>query len=64
MPSLFSLSPDDPRSIKIERSTEPLGITINESNGGIFIQSVQPESLASRAKLKIGDQILEVSTVY
>ncbi|XP_022100420.1 disks large homolog 5-like isoform X2 [Acanthaster planci] len=48
------------RTIEIEKSNEPLGIRIIQgSRGGIFVHTVTPGSLAERAELQYGDQILE-----
>ena len=50
------------RIIEIEKSTEPLGIRIIRGDrGGIIVHTVTPGSLAARAELQYGDQILEVS---
>src|SRR5690606_26501855 len=64
-------SPGDIRSIYIEKFNESLGIHI--SNGllpadksstqacsGIFIKTVAQNSLASKAGLQVGDQLLEI----
>jgi C-terminal processing protease CtpA/Prc len=45
----------------VEKSSEPLGIKIDTSNnGGIFVSSVNDNSLARKAGVQIGDQLLEV----
>ena len=50
------------RSISVEKSIEPLGIQIESgSHGGIFVSTVNENSLALRAGIEVGDQILEVS---
>lgn len=55
------LCPGDLRSIFIDKSSEPLGIQIScGTSGGIFVSSVGENSLASRAGIQIGDQLLEV----
>ena len=59
---LFS-RPDkgETRNINVEKSSEPLGIKIDTSNnGGIFVSSVNDNSLARKAGVQIGDQLLEV----
>ena len=55
----------DIRQFHIEKTTEQLGINIREvcgegEQGGVFISSVTPFSLAARVGLHVGDQILEV----
>ncbi|XP_038060075.1 disks large homolog 5-like isoform X2 [Patiria miniata] len=48
------------RTIEIEKSNEPLGISIfRGSRGGICVHTVTPGSLAERAELRYGEQILE-----
>ena len=50
------------RTIHVEKSAEPLGIMIKAGQeGGIFVSSVSEHSLALKAGIAIGDQILEVS---
>lgn len=57
----FRPRPGDIRGIKIEKTTEMLGITIDEgSNEGVFVSTVSKDSLASQVGLQVGDQILEV----
>ena len=63
-------SPGEIRQIHIEKSSEHLGIMIQEgavggassagSAGGVFVSSVSTNSLASQAGLQVGDQLLEV----
>lgn len=49
------------RRIKIDKSAEPLGITLQcNEGGGIFVSTVAANSIASRAGLRCGDQLLEV----
>lgn len=49
------------RRITIEKSAVPLGITIQcNEGGGIFVSTVAKNSIASRAGLRYGDQLLEV----
>ncbi|XP_017769494.1 PREDICTED: disks large homolog 5 [Nicrophorus vespilloides] len=52
-------SQGDLRKVHIDKSNEPLGIQIAD-NGGIFVSTVNDNSLASRVGLQIGDQLLEV----
>lgn len=52
----------DMRDIFIEKGSERLGIEIHSGQGGgIFVSSIDDNSLASRAGLFVGDQMLEVS---
>ena len=54
----------DIREIDIEKTSEQLGITIEEgSNKGVFVSSVSEHSLAAQVGLQVGDQLLEVSGV-
>lgn len=57
-------SPGYLRRITIDKSAGPLGIMFqcNEKNegGGIFVSQVTANSIASRAGLRVGDQLLEV----
>ena len=49
--------------INIERSSEQLGITIEEGSGvkkGVFVSSVSEHSLAAQVGLQVGDQLLDV----
>lgn len=49
------------RRITIDKSAGPLGITIQcNEGGGIFVSTVTTNSIASRAGLRCGDQLLEV----
>lgn len=50
------------RNIRVEKfSEEPLGIKIGSvRNCGIFVSSVSDNSLANKAGIQIGDQLLEV----
>ncbi|CAH0564327.1 unnamed protein product [Brassicogethes aeneus] len=53
--------PGELRRVHIDKSNEPLGIQINcPDAGGIFVSTVNENSLASRVGLQIGDQLLEV----
>ncbi|XP_055681938.1 disks large homolog 5 isoform X1 [Lutzomyia longipalpis] len=55
-------SPGDLRRVTIDKSVEPLGITIrcNNNGGGIFVSTVTENSIASQVGLQTGDQLLEV----
>ncbi|XP_055915942.1 disks large homolog 5 isoform X1 [Eupeodes corollae] len=61
VPSDF-LCPGDLRRVTIEKSDKSLGITIqcNNNGGGIFVSTVAEKSIATRAGLQVGDQLLEV----
>lgn len=49
------------RRITIDKLAGPLGITIQcNEGGGIFVSTVTTNSIASRAGLRCGDQLLEV----
>jgi C-terminal processing protease CtpA/Prc len=51
----------DIRDIEIEKTSEQLGITIEDgSNKGVFVSSVSEHSLASQVGLQVGDQLLDV----
>lgn len=58
-------SPGDLRRVIIEKSDKSLGITIqcNNNGGGIFVSTVAEKSIATRAGLQVGDQLLEVCGV-
>ncbi|XP_059618672.1 disks large homolog 5 isoform X1 [Phlebotomus argentipes] len=55
-------NPGDLRRVTIDKSVEPLGITIrcNNNGGGIFVSTVTENSIASQVGLQTGDQLLEV----
>ena len=60
-PITFRPDKGETRNINVEKSSEPLGIKIDTSNnGGIFVSSVNDNSLARKAGVQIGDQLLEV----
>ncbi len=52
------------RDVDIEKSADTqLGITIEEGSGvarGVFVASVNPNSIAALAGLQVGDQLLDV----
>ena len=52
---LFRPSPGEIRQIYIEKSSEPLGITIDEgsSSKGVFVASVSENSLAYQVGLQV-----------
>ncbi len=55
------------REIKMQKTTEGLGIMIIEGSHkilgkGIFVSDIQQNSLAFKANLKVGDMILAVNT--
>uniref|UniRef100_A0A1I8HL37 PDZ domain-containing protein n=1 Tax=Macrostomum lignano TaxID=282301 RepID=A0A1I8HL37_9PLAT len=52
--------PGSVRQVRMDKGSEPLGIRIHAGQqGGIYISTVQPGSLADRAGLLAGDRILE-----
>lgn len=56
-----NIGPGYLRRITIDKSAGPLGITIQcNEGGGIFVSTVTTNSIASRAGLRCGDQLLEV----
>jgi discs large protein 5 len=67
MPEYCGLGWDKPlpgelRRVHIDKSQQPLGIQIYcpPSSGGVFVSTVNENSLASQVGLQIGDQLLEV----
>ncbi|GBP27676.1 Disks large homolog 5 [Eumeta japonica] len=50
------------RRVHIDKSQQPLGIQIScpPGSGGVFVSSVNENSLASQVGLQVGDQLLEV----
>ncbi|CAH0725461.1 unnamed protein product, partial [Brenthis ino] len=54
--------PGELRRVHIDKSQQPLGIQIYcpPSSGGVFVSTVNENSLASQVGLQIGDQLLEV----
>lgn len=52
---------EEPRHVKVQKGSEPLGISIVcGENGGIFVSKVTGGSIAHQAGLEYGDQLLEV----
>lgn len=52
---------EEPRHVKVQKGSEPLGISIvSGENGGIFVSKVTSGSIAHQAGLEYGDQLLEV----
>ncbi|KAL0871516.1 hypothetical protein ABMA27_005232 [Loxostege sticticalis] len=67
MPEYCGLGWDKPlpgelRRVHIDKSQQPLGIQIYcpPSSGGVFVSTVNDNSLASQVGLQVGDQLLEV----
>ncbi|XP_053610257.1 disks large homolog 5 [Plodia interpunctella] len=66
MPEYCGMSLDKPlpgelRRVHIDKSQQPLGIQIYcPSGGGVFVSTVNDNSLARQVGLQIGDQLLEV----
>ncbi|KAM3956975.1 LOW QUALITY PROTEIN: MAGUK family member discs large 5 [Aphomia sociella] len=53
--------PGELRRVHIDKSQQPLGIQIYcPSSGGVFVSTVDENSLASQVGLQVGDQLLEV----
>ncbi|XP_074597848.1 MAGUK family member discs large 5 isoform X1 [Brevipalpus obovatus] len=52
--------PGDLRYIEMIRSTGTLGINISSGPTGVFVTTVEKDSLACQAGIQIGDQILEI----
>lgn len=50
----------DLRRVLIDKSDKPLGITFKNKYGAIFVQTVADGSIACKAGLQVGDQLLEV----
>ena len=59
----FRPKPGEMRKISIEKTSKLVGFQIEMGpSGGIFVSSVNENSLAAQAGLVIGDQLLEVTT--
>ena len=57
--------PGETRKINIEKTSKPVGFQIEMGpSGGIFVSSVNENSLAAQAGLVIGDQLLEVNNSF
>ena len=58
-------SPGEIRNINIEKNDDVLGINIieNASGGGVYVSNVINNSLASKAGIHVGDQLLEINGV-
>ncbi|XP_075073186.1 disks large homolog 5 isoform X1 [Mixophyes fleayi] len=55
---------DEPRHVKVQKGSEPLGISIRSGeNGGIFVSKVMTGSIAQQAGLEYGDQLLEFNGI-
>ena len=58
----FRPHPGETRKINIEKTSKLVGFQIEMGpSGGIFVSSVNENSLAAQAGIVIGDQLLEVS---
>ncbi|XP_052768658.1 disks large homolog 5-like isoform X2 [Mya arenaria] len=57
--------PGETRKISIEKTSKPVGFQIEMGpvSGGIFVSSVNENSLAAQAGLVIGDQLLEICAI-
>lgn len=52
---------EEPRHVKVQKGSEPLGISIvSGEKGGIYVSKVTMGSIAHQAGLEYGDQLLEV----
>ncbi|XP_044152385.1 disks large homolog 5 isoform X2 [Bufo gargarizans] len=55
---------DEPRHVKVQKGSEPLGISIGGGeSGGIFVSKVMAGSIAQQAGLEYGDQLLEFNGI-
>ncbi|XP_060092707.1 disks large homolog 5 [Heteronotia binoei] len=55
---------EEPRHVKVQKGSEPLGISIVcGENGGIFVSKVTSGSIAHQAGLEYGDQLLEFNGI-
>ncbi|XP_053208087.1 disks large homolog 5-like [Panonychus citri] len=55
--------PGDIRHIEINRSSGTLGINITSCSAGVFVTTVEKDSLANQSGIQIGDQILEICSI-
>lgn len=52
---------EEPRHVKLQKGSEPLGISIvSGEKGGVYVSKVTGGSIAHQAGLEYGDQLLEV----
>ncbi|XP_072612449.1 disks large homolog 5 isoform X10 [Vulpes vulpes] len=64
--SLRSLRPyvEEPRHVKLQKGSEPLGISIvSGEKGGVYVSKVTGGSIAHQAGLEYGDQLLEFNGI-
>ncbi|XP_019601519.2 disks large homolog 5 isoform X8 [Rhinolophus sinicus] len=64
--SLRSLRPymEEPRHVKLQKGSEPLGISIvSGEKGGVYVSKVTGGSIAHQAGLVYGDQLLEFNGI-
>ncbi|XP_053306453.1 disks large homolog 5 [Spea bombifrons] len=55
---------EEPRHVKVQKGSEPLGISIGGGeSGGIFVSKVTAGSIAQQAGLEYGDQLLEFNGI-
>uniref|UniRef100_A0A6Q2X5Y0 Discs, large homolog 5b (Drosophila), tandem duplicate 1 n=1 Tax=Esox lucius TaxID=8010 RepID=A0A6Q2X5Y0_ESOLU len=55
---------EEPRTVAVQKGTEPLGISIvNGESGGVFVSKVTAGSIAHQARLEYGDQLLEFNGI-
>nr|XP_012617907.1 disks large homolog 5 isoform X4 [Microcebus murinus] len=64
--SLRSLRPyvEEPRHVRVQKGSEPLGISIvSGEKGGVYVSKVTVGSIAHQAGLEYGDQLLEFNGI-
>ncbi|KAM5236965.1 disks large homolog 5 isoform 1-T1 [Ctenodactylus gundi] len=55
---------EEPRHVKVQKGSEPLGISIvSGEKGGIYVSKVTAGSIAHQAGLEYGDQLLEFNGI-
>ncbi|XP_066099025.1 disks large homolog 5 isoform X1 [Saccopteryx bilineata] len=55
---------EEPRHVKLQRGSEPLGISIvSGEKGGVYVSKVTGGSIAHQAGLEYGDQLLEFNGI-
>nr|XP_020460621.1 disks large homolog 5-like isoform X2 [Monopterus albus] len=55
---------EEPRNVTVQKGAEPLGISIvSGENGGVFVSKVTAGSIAHKAHLTYGDQLLEFNGI-